>query len=131
MTEKTMQYEGCATNEAVSARRAKACLERGVKVVEPAENELFVDIDSHEAFGVFHANIRSMGALVENHAATLSPSRKAGRYHVTVKLSRPVKDNFERILLQLLLGSDVSREMVSFREATLGLKLPTVFFEKP
>ncbi len=128
---KTKEYEACVSDDAVSTRRAKVCLERGVKVVEPADNELFVDIDSHEGFGVFHANIGSLGDLVESHAATLSPSRKAGRYHVTVKLSRPVKDNFERILLQLLLGSDVAREMVSFREATLGLKLPTVFFEKP
>jgi hypothetical protein len=47
-----------------------------------------------------------------------------------VKLSRPVKDHHERILLQCLLGSDLAREVLSWREANAGVRNPTVFFEK-
>ncbi len=125
------EYSTETTDEAVAARRAKNCKERGVVVVEPDPDQLFVDIDNHHGLGVFHANVRSLGNLVVSHSQTISPSRKSGHWHVTVRLSRPVKDNFERIALQCLLGSDLAREMVSWREATLGLSKPTVFFEKP
>lgn len=124
------QYEYSITDDAVAERRASACAERGCVIVEPQPDELQVDIDSYHCLGVFHGNLRALGDLVQTHVVKSSPSRKAGRYHITVKLSRPVKDDFERIALQCLLGSDLAREMVSWREATLGLKKPTVFFEE-
>lgn len=127
---KETDYSTETTDEQVAARRAKACAERGCHIVEPAADQLQVDIDSHHALGVFHCNVRALGDLVVSHSMTPSPSRKAGRYHVTVRLKRPVKDAFERIALQALLGSDLAREMVSWKEATLGLSAPTVFFEK-
>ena len=125
------EYEhNCKTDAEVQARRLKACAERGCHIVEPEPNQLFVDIDSMHGLGLLHANRPALGTLVQTVACRPSPSGKAGRYHATVTLCRPVKDAFERIMLQLLLGSDVSREAVSFKEATLGLSSPTVFFEK-
>ena len=123
-------YATETTDEAVAERRAKACAERDCHIVEPGADQLQVDIDTHHALGVFHCNVRALGDLVVSHSMRPSPSGKAGRYHVTVHLNRPVKDAFERIALQALLGSDLAREMVSWREATLGLKAPTVFFER-
>lgn len=123
-------YSAETTDEAVAERRAKACVERGCYVVTPAPEQLFVDIDTHHALGVFHANVGALGALVVSHSMCPSPSRKSGRYHITVRLNRPVKDAFERIALQCLLGSDLAREMISWKEATLGLSAPTVFFER-
>lgn len=119
------------TDDELFERRQKACDERGTVIVVPQPNELFIDIDNHHSLGVFHSSIKSLGELVVSHQMHMSPSRKAGRYHITVQLSRPVKDAFERIALQALLGSDLAREMVSWRDATLGLSVPTVFFEKP
>jgi len=122
-------YEACSTDEQVLARREKACAERGCCIVEPKDNELFVDIDTFHSLGVLHANRAALGELVNDMVVRPSPSKKAGRFHVVVRLKRPVKDAFERIMLQLLLGSDVSREAVSYKEAALGLRAPTVFFE--
>ena len=124
------EFGGTVSDERISARRAKACTERGVQIVEPQDDELFVDIDTHEALGMFHANQRALGKLVQSHSMEPSPSRKAGRYHIRVKLTRPVRDAFERIMLQALLGSDLSREIISWRDANGGAAKPTVFFEK-
>jgi len=118
------------TNEGVAKRHTAACAERGCLVVLPLEKELFVDIDTFQALGYFHANVRRLGDLYESHTLRPSPSRKDGRFHIVVQLSRPVRDAFERIMLQALLGSDLSREILSWREATAGVVTPTVFFEK-
>lgn len=120
----------CLTDDKVAERRAKACEERGTVVVSPEPDQLFIDIDSHAGLGMFHANVGSLGELVKTTMVKPSPSKRAGHYHITVRLSRAVKDSFERIMLQALLGSDLSREIISWREATNGCSAPTVFFEK-
>ncbi len=123
-------FGGTVSDEDIAARRAKACAERGVRIVEPGDNELFIDIDTHESLGIFHANVRALGKLVKSSSMHSSPSRKAGRYHIRVKLTRAVKDAFERIMLQALLGSDLNREIISWRDANGGATKPTVFFER-
>lgn len=110
--------------------RKATCEKRGLRVVLPEANQLQVDIDSFEALGVFAANVERLGDLVESHVRTVSPSRKSGHYHVTVTLKRPVRDPMERILLQLLLGSDVTRELLSWKRATADMADPTIFFER-
>lgn len=126
------EYENApvASTEAVHAHRLKVASERGCWIAYPEPNELFVDIDTMESFGVMHANIGSLGELVLSKNWSPSPSRKAGRYHVRVTLSRPVKDQYERIMLQLLLGSDPAREAIAFKRANSGVDHPTCFFEK-
>jgi hypothetical protein len=104
---------------------------RGLRVVIPEPNQLFLDIDDSESFLVFVANIGILGDLAESQSIKPSPSGKAGRFHITVTLSRPVKDAFERIALQALLGSDRKHETLSWRAALAGMPNPTVFFEKP
>lgn len=121
---------GDVTQEGVDERHAAACAEKDCHVVEALPDQLLVDIDSYEALGIFHANYPRLGDLAASHERKQSPSRKAGRYHIVVKLTRPVKDNYERILLQCLLGSDLAREVLSWREANAGVRNPTVFFEK-
>jgi hypothetical protein len=116
--------------EADDARRKKACEERGLVVVKPKPDELFVDVDSFEALGVCAVHVERLKTLVVSSKRTPSPSGKPGRFHVVVKLSRPVKDDFERISLQALLGSDVTRELLSWLRASAGVADPTVFFEK-
>ncbi len=129
-TESPVYDHGPVTQEAVDARHAKACAEKDCHVVEALPDELLVDIDSYESLGVFYANYSRLGELALSHERKQSPSRKSGRYHITVKLSRPVKDAYERIMLQCLLGSDLAREVLSWREANAGVRNPTVLFEK-
>ncbi len=130
-TSELPDYEhGPVTQEGVDKRHAAACKEKDCHIVEALPDQLLVDIDSYEALGIFHANYSRLGELAVSHERKQSPSRKSGRYHIVVKLSRPVKDHYERILLQCLLGSDLAREVLSWREANAGVRNPTVFFEK-
>lgn len=107
--------------------RAKA---RGCIVVEPKDNELFVDIDREEDMTVFRTNLGWLEGLVVGYDVKPSTSGKAGRYHIVVRLSRPVRDVYERIGLQAILGSDRLREVLSWRNAVHNSGRPTVFFEK-
>ncbi len=104
---------------------------KGLVVVYPEPNELFIDIDSAEDFAVFAKNVLVLGDLVVSHKSASSPSGKPGRLHVTVTLSRPVASSIERIALQAALGSDRLHETLSLRIALAGGEHPTVFFEKP
>ena len=116
-----MTYEQCV----------EAAKEKGLVVVIPKPNELFVDIDSQAQFELFENLVVTF--LRQEHAtwtAAPSPSRAPGHYHVTVHLHRDVS-NRERILLQAVLGSDPMRELLSLQRCDAGNVHPTLFFERP
>jgi hypothetical protein len=102
----------------------------GLVVRYPAENELFIDIDSQAELERFEALLK----IFQEHRAqyeatptvTPSPSGKPGHFHIVVALSRPVKDQAERIILQALLGSDTKRELIAYL-----VDSRSCFFEKP
>ena len=130
MTGFTDVYDGTckADDDSVLAHRNKVAEERGCTVVYPLPNQLFVDIDDYESLGIFHANVNKFPG-VSFHKVSLSASRKSGRYHAVVTLERPVKDEFERIALQLILGSDRAREAIAWKRCVAGVSRPTCFFE--
>jgi hypothetical protein len=119
------------TVETVAAAAAK----KRLVVVLPGPDELFVDIDSEEQLVRFWAlhEIFERSGLSRLVRVRPSPSGKPGRSHVTVMLTRPVRDMFERVALQSLLGSDPTREMLSWLHLHSGAEddAVTVFFEKP
>jgi|SRR6185369_2135334 len=102
----------------------------GQQVVEPAEHELFIDIDTEEDFGVFlrHYTVLSQAGYVFGYGAIPSKSGLPHR-HVIVYLNRPVRSHEERILLQAALGSDRKRELLSWIRIQNGNPTPSVFFE--
>ncbi len=108
-------------------KRAEA---RGCYVVDPQPNELFIDIDREEDFEYFKKNVNWLKDIVECWHITPSPSGKPGHYHIVVTLKRAVRDAFERIGLQAILGSDRLREVLSWRNALNNSGRPTCFFEK-
>ena len=103
----------------------------GCVIVEPKPNELFVDIDREEDLQFFRTNLGWLEDLVTGFDITPSQSGAPGHYHIVVRLSRPVKDAYERIALQCLIGSDRLRELLSWRNVVHQSGRPTVFFEKP
>lgn len=117
-------------DEAARAKHKAAAEKRGCFCVYPADNELQLDLDGFESIGRWLFAGRLMADLIDSSQDAPSPSGVAGRMHVTVKLKRPVKDKFERIMLQALLGSDPSREALSWKAATEGVECPTLFFER-
>jgi hypothetical protein len=112
---------------------AEECAEKkGLIVVRPKPNELFVDIDDEPSLAIFTRNIKRIGQTIGcTHVRRRSPSGASGRLHIVVKLNRDVRDAFERITLQALIGSDRIHEALSWQAAVRGDEYPTVFFEKP
>jgi hypothetical protein len=112
-----------------------AALAKGLTVRYPEPNELFIDIDTVEQYAQ-HLNLLTIFTNheeIEGTIASVSPSGKPGRFHVVVRLKRPVVDETERVMLQALLGSDTKRELLSWRRIDDGAedKAISVFFEKP
>lgn len=115
--------------EADDAKRLRECAERGLVIVRPEPDELQVDIDSAQQLALFHAHAKRLGDLVASFKVTPSPSKRPDRHHVTVKLSRAVRDARERVLLQAVLGSDPMRELLSYLRLEAGVGDATIFFE--
>jgi hypothetical protein len=121
------QYDKKDVKNLNADKRAAA---RGQIVIEPKPNQLFVDIDCEDDLVVFRKNLGWLEGLVTGYALKPSGSGKPGHYHITVELSRDVKDGYERIGLQAILGSDRLREVLSWRNLANESGRPTVFFEK-
>lgn len=106
---------------------------KGLVIRVPGPRELFIDIDSDAQLEQFNAALPKLTELLPlaSMVCTPSPSLVPGRYHIVLALTRDLRDVFERILLQSLLGSDPVREMLSWQRAVRGDEVPTLFFERP
>ena len=105
---------------------------RGLRVVEPRPNELQIDLDGARAlrvYGMQFSTLRRAG-LTAGWRERVTPSKSGGnRVHITITM--PVRvDNFTRVLLQAILGSDIKREAFNYCRVKKGNKYPIVFFEK-
>lgn len=110
-----------------------AAKELGLMVIRPRNQELFVDLDSPDASTSFEAMWEFFDGWEPGAKITANrPSRIEGHRHVVVDLGRPVKNATERVLLQLVLGSDRKREFLSLKRIEHGFDDAdvTVFFEK-
>lgn len=113
-----------------SATAFQKAEESGKKVILPKEDELFIDIDGAQALDRFNYQLPRIAKYIDiQHEIRPSPSGEDGHYHVYCKVGRAV-DKVERILIQLLLGSDQVREFLSWARWCEGDPNPTLFFEK-
>lgn len=103
----------------------------GCSVEVATDDVLLLDLDSAEAVEMFVARIeyaRSRGLPLGSYE--LMPSRSAptkGSQHARVQLEGPTP-LCERILLQALLGSDPTRELLCYARAREGLEPNIVLF---
>lgn len=101
----------------------------GFRIVQPASNQLFVDIDSWDAKMAFEKSyeilLRETGVVdMERHdSSSGSPCE-----HITVTLPFEV-DAIQRIAFQGALGSDPCRELLSLLRHMRGDSMPTIFKE--
>lgn len=108
-------------------------IESGLEVCEPADNELFIDIDSTEQH---ERHVRAMAVLADRLPeafvlrSTRSKSGEPGKWHVRVRMPF-VMSAMERIAWQAALCSDPIRELLSCVDVRNGDERPTLFFEKP
>lgn len=114
--------------------------ELGLIIRRPADNELFIDIDSQADLTHFQSTIALLELLDDQwaqHGYTLAqtPSASGEPFHVHIVVSseaiRPLTD-VDRLLYQTLLGSDRKHELLSLLRLRSGARPEdvTVFFEK-
>lgn len=104
----------------------------GQTVVLPKPNELQLDIDTVEAWGNYNRNFEKFDThIIPIDEVKVEPSRSGeeGKYHVTLTLAEDISAK-NRILYQLLLGSDPVREMLSLIRYVNEDPHPTLFIEK-
>ena len=84
----------------------------GLIIVEPLPNELQIDIDSPIIPKSYNdqRDILCVFKSITNHRITTS---KSGNKHIYIQLKDPITP-VERILLQLALGSDPVRELLTY-----------------
>ena len=106
----------------------------GNRVVLPKPNQLLIDIDSEEAEINFFRQFPRFVELIDEDAYLFSkePSKsgKDGHWHIIVELGLDVEPE-RRVLFQLMLGSDLRRELLSYVRVSEGDEHPTLFIEKP
>jgi hypothetical protein len=119
----------------LSADPHEEAKERGLVVVLPGDDELFVDIDNADDYTALGTGLLAFSQNgVEIHI-TKEVRSESGGAHRHVYLKVPDKllpmSPTERVLLQACLGSDRTREVLSFLRLKWKKDRPaTVFFEK-
>ena len=113
---------------------------RGLKVIYPKKNELFIDIDDEIQLRGFY---RRADELLESFENTFfddldiikkESSSGAPHYHIIVSLYRDDKpiclNDWQRVCLQFLLCSDPIKETLSVYRILAEVKNPSILFEK-
>lgn len=120
-------YEGDLSFEHAQADAAT----KGLVVVLPKADKLFLDIDTEEAITTFTKQTGLVAKYLPVREICTLPSKNGyPRRHITVRVGRDLTP-LERIALQAILGSDLKRELLSWARLTAGNNPnPTLFFEK-
>lgn len=104
---------------------------RGQQVVLPGKYDVFLDLDTEEAFETMSARIvdlKRMGFLLV--MVSCAPSRSGLPHrHVILRANQALSET-ERIALQACLGSDLMRELFSLVRVWRG-ETATTLYEDP
>lgn len=120
-------------------------IKTGLRIVEPAPNELQLDIDSIGLL-TFHEmqwSILKKAGILKGWKKKITRSKRGGEHvHITITIpyrsvtelllsfrTKHVQD-LVRVLFQVILGSDPKREAFNLCRVLKGNKYPIVFFEK-
>lgn len=101
------------------------------KIVEPKPNQLQLDLDGARAvrrYGMLYGILRKQG-LAKRWQEKIIPSKRVNHVHVIVTLPRRI-NNLERVALQAILGSDITREAFNYCRVKKRNKYPIVLFER-
>jgi len=116
------QFEKFKTSED-AAKHAESC---GFEVVHGDEKTLLLDIDSGPAFRQFELNRDLVDQLVGIEDYTVWNSQNS-KHHVKLKLKTPLSITM-RLFLQACLGSDVKRELLTYKRILEGETEPSMLF---
>jgi hypothetical protein len=102
---------------------------KGIQVIEPEKDEVFLDLDTDEDFHEFIERLRHMQDYLHygfDYTITTSKSGLPHR-HVVVKMFE--MSDWERVAVQMALNSDPMREFLSVIRLINMEKRPIVLFE--
>lgn len=106
---------------------------RGCVIVYPKPNELFIDVDSAADMVAFEKSFEILKKEWPESKVVRKTSSSSGRpwrFHFVVDMGCSLSE-LERIALQACLGSDRTRELLSFIRWDVDHDpSPTIFFEK-
>lgn len=103
---------------------------KGVAILWPKENELFLDLDSEAALFEAQLRVERLREIVPGLRIVKSyPSRTVGHHHMVVTCDGPL-DEEGRVFLELALGSDPKRALLGMHELVEhGRDRVSCFFE--
>jgi len=107
--------------------------ERGLAIVYPKENQLFIDLDNDQSRTLLEKNLDITQKLFPDMIVTYTPSISGGEhFHCVITLGEGVVlEEMQRLLLQACLGSDRTRELLGYARLHLRYNVPiTCFFER-
>lgn len=110
----------------------KYAAQHNLDVILPQPNELFLDLDSAAHWAAYAFNLPKFALHIAgqlNEKVTASKSGDENRRHVVLTLDKDVTP-LERIMFQLMLGSDSKRELLSYIRFINDDPNPTLFYEK-
>ena len=121
-----LRYELAFPNSQRAIDEAKKL---NLDVVFPADNQLQLDIDNDESMAQFE----KLRDVIEHYwgigNVETHPSKSGlPKRHVTVTMQSKL-DVLDRILIQACLGSDRTRELLSYLQVRNGDKHPVLFLE--
>lgn len=92
------------------------------------DRELLLDLDSDHAAAVATVRLKravKRGQLKVARSVIIEPSNSEGKYHMLVTLKAAMGDR-ERVLWQLWLGSDITRELYNLMRIEKGVGSPNL-----
>ena len=96
----------------------------------PDKRTLQLDIDSDESFEMFKKRMERMESAFDVEDVFIEPSKSGGQHkHIRVVMTREM-DHVNKAFLQLYLGSDSTREFLSFLRIQINDPTPHLLFEK-
>ena len=101
----------------------------GLQVVLPTPYQLFIDIDSDEMYAEYKKRLLQAEKHYHMSHVQIAPSKSGlPNRHITITLGGKVEP-MERLLLQLFLGSDPTREFLGLQRIKHDDPHPTLFLE--
>jgi hypothetical protein len=102
-----------------------------LELVKPESNELQIDIDNVFGMAIYRKNMETFQNFYTVLEVFSLPSKSGlpNKHHITITLAEKV-DPTERLLLQMFLGSDLTREFLGYQRVKVGDPVPTLFLEK-
>jgi hypothetical protein len=105
-------------------------IDQGYTVLYPADNQLFIDIDSEEDLSQYDRMLNRLLAMYPEITWSETASKSGFPCsHIIVTLPFPISPTM-RIALQAALGSDPMRELLSSIRVLQEIDNPTIFLER-